>query len=72
MAITRLMHSLEDESEGLRITLDIDGHWYDGKSWEIGQVILKDWWWALDLEIVSNSNRLRNLRGGSQIAAFDN
>lgn len=67
MAIMRLMHGLDDESEGLRVTLDIDGHGYDGKNWEIGQVILKDWWWALDLEIVSNSNRLRYLRGAPKL-----
>ncbi|APA16026.1 hypothetical protein sscle_16g107960 [Sclerotinia sclerotiorum 1980 UF-70] len=63
MAIMQLMHALDDESEGLRVTLDMNGHGYDGKSWEVGQAIFRDWWWALDPEIVSNSNRLRSIRG---------
>lgn len=63
MAIMRLMHGFDDESEGLRITFDINGHGYSGRSWEIGQATFKDWWWALDSEIISNSNRLRSLRG---------
>ncbi|KAH8595343.1 hypothetical protein B0O99DRAFT_622664 [Bisporella sp. PMI_857] len=67
MAIMRLMHGLDDESEGLRVTFDINGHGYDEKSWEIGQAILKDWWWALDPEIVSNSNRLRYRRGAPKL-----
>jgi hypothetical protein len=36
MAIMRLMYSLDDESEGLRIVLDINGYGYGGESWEIG------------------------------------
>lgn len=67
MAIMRLMHGLDDESEGLRITLDVHGHGYDERSWEIGQAILKDWWWALDSNIVSNSNRLRYQRGAPKL-----
>jgi hypothetical protein len=67
MAIMRLMHGLDDESEGLRIALDINGHGYDGECWEIGQAIFKDWWWALDSEIISNSNRLRYIRGAPKL-----
>ncbi|KAF2855530.1 hypothetical protein T440DRAFT_463934 [Plenodomus tracheiphilus IPT5] len=67
MAIMRLIHSFDDESEGCRIALDGNGHGFDGTSWEIGQVIFKDWWWTLDSEIVSNSNRLRRLRGASRL-----
>ncbi|KAH7134873.1 hypothetical protein B0J11DRAFT_517118 [Dendryphion nanum] len=67
MAIMRLMHGIDDESEGLRVSLDTNGHGYDEKSWEIGQAILKDWWWVLDAEIISNSNRLRNLRGAPKL-----
>lgn len=67
MAIMRLIHSLDHESEGLRITLGTNGHEYNEKSWEIGQAILQDWWWALDPEIVSNSNRLRHIRGAPEL-----
>lgn len=67
MAIVQLIQGLDDESEGARVTSDSTGHGYDEKSWEIGQAVLKDWWWALDPEIVSNSNRLRCLRGAPQL-----
>ncbi|KAJ5961468.1 hypothetical protein N7501_006409 [Penicillium viridicatum] len=67
MAIMRLMHGFDDESEGLRIALDINGHGHGGESWEIGQAIFKDWWWALDPEIISNSNRLRYIRGAPKL-----
>ncbi|KAH7411237.1 hypothetical protein BKA64DRAFT_704341 [Cadophora sp. MPI-SDFR-AT-0126] len=67
MAIVQLMHALDDESEGLRATLDVNGHGYDEKSWEVGQIVFKDWWWVLDHEIVSNSNRLRSIRGAPNL-----
>lgn len=67
MAIMRLMHGFDDESEGIRIALDINGHGHGGESWEIGQAIFKDWWWALDPEIISNSNRLRYIRGAPKL-----
>ncbi|GIZ46173.1 hypothetical protein CKM354_000931100 [Cercospora kikuchii] len=67
MAIMRLIHDLDDESEGIRIAVDGNGLGYDARSWEVGQTIFKDWWWALDSEIVSNSNRLRELRGAPRL-----
>ncbi|KAH6665224.1 hypothetical protein B0J14DRAFT_606727 [Halenospora varia] len=67
IAVMLLMHALDDESEGLRVNLDMNGHGYDGKSWEVGQAIFKDWWWALDYKIVSNSNRLRSIRGAPKL-----
>lgn len=67
MAIMRLIHDLDDESEGIRIAVDGNGLGYDARSWEVGQAIFKDWWWALDSEIVSNSNRLRELRGAPRL-----
>jgi hypothetical protein len=67
MAMVRLFQDLDDESEGLRIALDVDGHGYDVKSWEVGQVVLKDWWWALDSAIISNSDRLRYIRGAPRL-----
>ena len=67
MAIVHLIHAFDDESEGLRVTVDTDGHGYDEKCWEVGRAIFKDWWWVLDHKIVSNSNRLRNGRGLSKL-----
>lgn len=67
MAIMRLLYSLDDESEGLRVMLDANEHGYDVKGWEIGQAIFKDWWWALDSAIISNSDRLRYIRGAPKL-----
>lgn len=67
MAIMRLIQCIDHESEGLRIMLDAHENEYDEKSWEVGQAVLKDWWWALDPEIVSNSNRLRHMRGAPDL-----
>ncbi|KAI8939936.1 hypothetical protein NX059_003662 [Plenodomus lindquistii] len=63
MAIMQLMHDLDDETEGLRVVIDTNGNGYDSKAWEVGQTVFKDWWWTLDSEIISNSNRLRRRRG---------
>ncbi|PPJ49764.1 hypothetical protein CBER1_02854 [Cercospora berteroae] len=67
MAIMRLMHDLDDESEGIRLALGGNGLGYDARSWEVGQAIFKDWWWALDSEIVPNSDRLREIRGAPRL-----
>ena len=66
-AIMRLLHSIDDESEGFRIALDVDEYGNDVKSWEVGQAVFKDWWWILDYDIVSNSNRLRSKRGAPKL-----
>ncbi|KAH7075005.1 hypothetical protein FB567DRAFT_182189 [Paraphoma chrysanthemicola] len=66
MAIMGLIQGLDDESEGARVT-SLSGNGYNEKSWEVGQAVFKDWWWALDPEIVSNSNRLRRLRGAPKL-----
>ncbi|KAG4429762.1 hypothetical protein IFR05_014753 [Cadophora sp. M221] len=62
-AFMGLVHGFEDETEGLRISSSGDGPVHDCRIWEIGEVVFKDWWWALDGQIVSNSNRLRQMRG---------
>jgi hypothetical protein len=67
MGIMRLIQDLDDESEGVRVALDVDEHGYDEKGWEIGQAVIKDWWWALDPGIISNSNRLRHMRGAPKL-----
>jgi hypothetical protein len=63
----RLMEGFDDESEGLRVVLDEQGWGFDGRCWEVGQAVLKDWWWALEPEMISNSNRLRRLRGAKDL-----
>lgn len=61
------MHGIDDESEGLRIALDVNSHGYFVRNWEIGQAMVKDWWWALDARIISNSDRLRRIRGAPKL-----
>ncbi|KAL1792283.1 hypothetical protein ACET3X_008790 [Alternaria dauci] len=61
--IMRLLYSIDDELEGLRVVSDANEQGYNVKGWEVGQAVFKDWWWVLDSRIVSNSNRLRSMRG---------
>ena len=60
LALIQLVYDLEDESEGCRI-LGEDG--FSAASWEVGQKVFSNWWWAFDREIVRHSNTLRRLRG---------
>lgn len=64
LAIMLMIADMDDEAEGLRIWGD-DG--WDSKNWEVGEAFFRHWWWALDREIVENSNRLRALRGASKL-----
>lgn len=64
LAVMHLLMDIDDESEGFRIHGE-DG--FDDKNWEIGEKFFQNWWWALDREIVENSNRLRNKRGASKL-----
>ncbi|OBT42628.1 hypothetical protein VE00_06060 [Pseudogymnoascus sp. WSF 3629] len=60
MALIKLQYDLEDSAEGVRI---LNEDCYNGKNWEIGQVVFQNWWWALDRGVVEHSNRLRARRG---------
>ena len=51
---------IDDEQEGMRL---YGGDAFRGCSWEVGQAFFKNWWWALDREVVENSNQLRASRG---------
>ena len=60
LALVKLVYDLEDESEGCRI-LGEDG--FSAASWEVGQKVFTNWWWAFDREIIQHSNALRRVRG---------
>lgn len=63
-ALVKLGMDMEDGVEGIRVSGEA---WYDGDSWEVGEVMYKNWWWCLDRKIVENSNRLRRLRGAPKL-----
>ena len=64
MAIMFLALDIDDDAEGVRIS-GSDG--LDEASWEIGQTIFKNWWWAFSRPIINNSNRLRIDRGAGPL-----
>lgn len=60
MALVNLAYDFEHEAEGVRIFGDDP---CDPAGWEIGQLFFERWWFLFDRDIISNSNRLRRLRG---------
>ena len=56
----QLMLDIKDAGGGLRV-------WgadpFDAASWEVGPLVFREWWWALDAGIVRRSNQLRAQRG---------
>lgn len=63
--IMRLVQDIDDEAEGVRVSNDSgdDGDALTERSWEIGQVFYRNWWWALDAGLIERSNKLRRNRG---------
>ena len=64
LAVVNLLMDIDDETEGMRIRGE-DG--WDSGNWEVGEKFFRNWWWALDREIVENSNRLRAERGAGRL-----
>ena len=64
MAIMYLALDVDDDAEGVRIKGPDE---LDENSWEIGQTIFRNWWWAFSRSIIENSNRLRKDRGAGQL-----
>ncbi|KAJ5808881.1 hypothetical protein N7474_010150 [Penicillium riverlandense] len=60
LALMHLVYDMDDEREGCRIS-GCDG--MDVAGWEIGQRVFDNWWWALDRDVLAQSNRLRYARG---------
>lgn len=64
LALVQLQYDLEDSAEGVRISSE---DCFNGKNWEIGQVVFQNWWWALDRNVVEHSNMLRARRGAPRL-----
>ena len=64
LAVMHLIMDIDDEAEGFRLYGD-DG--FDDKNWEVGEKFFQHWWWALDREILENTNRLRAARGAHRL-----
>jgi hypothetical protein len=64
-AVMRLVQDLDDEADGVRVANDPgdDTDALSERSWEIGQVFYRNWWWALDAGLIERSNKLRRDRG---------
>lgn len=58
--VMNMIYDMKDAGGGLRV-------WgqdpLNEKNWEVGQRFFELWWWALDSDIISNSNKLRQERG---------
>lgn len=65
-ALMKLFMDLDDGREGVRVGGN-GSDWYDGRNWEVGETVYRNWWWALDREVIDNSNRLRRLRGAPKL-----
>jgi hypothetical protein len=52
----QLIFDMDDSAEGLRFA---GAEAYKETNWEVGQAFFTNWWWALDLTVVENSNLLR-------------
>ncbi|KAH8704105.1 hypothetical protein BGW36DRAFT_370600 [Talaromyces proteolyticus] len=64
LAVVNMIMDIDDDAEGMRICGE-DG--WDCRNWEVGEIFFRNWWWALDREIVENSNRLRARRGARKL-----
>lgn len=59
-ALVDFVYDLEDSAEGVRIWGDDP---YSDQSWEIGEKVFQNWWWALDAVVLKRSNDMRRSRG---------
>jgi hypothetical protein len=62
----QMMVTMKDAGGGIRV-------WgtnpFDVKAWEIGQLFYSNFWWAIDNDILANSNKLRLQRGENVLSA---
>ncbi|KIW01360.1 uncharacterized protein PV09_07131 [Verruconis gallopava] len=59
LALMQVTYDIEDEKDGFRV----NGEGREKDDWEIGEAFFKNWWWALDRQIVECSNAWRQRRG---------
>jgi hypothetical protein len=63
MAVVNLTYDIEDDTEGFRV--NGDGMLSD--EWEVGGAFFRNWWWALDRQIVNTTNTWRMKRGENRL-----
>lgn len=61
-ALVDLVYDIEDSAEGVRIWADDP---YSAQNWEVGEKLFKNWWWALDADVLRRSNEMRLSRGAT-------
>ena len=59
-ALLEFVYDVEDSAEGVRIWGEDP---YSDQSWEVGEKVFKNWWWAFDANVIRRSNQLRQSRG---------
>ena len=64
MALVRCAYDIEDATDGFRV----NGEGMNTDDWEVGEAFFKNWWWALDRNIVENSNAWRQKRGRCRLS----
>jgi hypothetical protein len=63
LAIMQLVSDVDDLAEGVRVS----GNELEEGSWEVGETVVRNWWWAFDGGIIAHSNRLRARRGQGRL-----
>ena len=67
-ALLEFVYDIEDPAEGVRVTGGgSGGDCMDGRNWEVGEAVWRNWWWAFDRGIVRRSNWLRRERGAGPL-----
>jgi hypothetical protein len=64
MALLQVAYDIEDEKDGFRV----NGEGGKRDDWEVGEAFFRNWWWALDRDIVETSNAWRQRRGQSRLS----
>jgi hypothetical protein len=59
-SIIYLVNDIDDPSGGFFVN---GPNGMSDKDWEIGETFLKNWWWAIDREIIDDTNTSRARRG---------
>lgn len=64
-AMLDFAYDFEDSAEGVRIYGDDP---FSSDNWEVGEQLFRNWWWALNSEVIARSNELRRERGARLLA----
>ena len=64
-ALLEFVYDIEDGAEGVRVH---GSDPLDEKNWEVGEQVLKNWWWAFDRGVLGRSNVLRRRRGAGALS----